>query len=122
MESFFEKIGGRKFIFSLVALIVGTVVELKTERGISANFVALLVGVSGAFITGNALVTNKAISSGLGDGAPSNEGAEPNAVSQDDIAEMKAQLSKSSELLENVGASVANVQKMAAAILKGTNL
>lgn len=112
----FEKLGGRKFLFSILTLVVGTIVEVKTERGVSVNFVTLLLGVSGVFITGNALITSKALSTGNGEGAPAAPSAD--SVSKEDISEVKSQLEVATKLLTNVGTSVDNVQKLSASILR----
>jgi hypothetical protein len=112
----FEKLGGRKFLFSILTLVVGTIVEVKTERGVSVNFVTLLLGISGVFITGNALITSKALSTGNGEGAPS--APSNDSVSKEDISEVKSQLEVATKLLTNVGTSVDNVQKLSASILR----
>lgn len=60
----FEKLGGRKFVLSLLVIAVGTAVQILSPNGVTSEFVALLVGVAGVFGAANAVVTNKAISEG----------------------------------------------------------
>lgn len=61
MKAILEALGGRKFLLTLAILALATVIELKTERGISEQFVALLVGVLGVFSAANATITAKAM-------------------------------------------------------------
>jgi hypothetical protein len=62
-----EKFGGRKFFLALVAVLVGTVVEVTTTRGVSGAFAGLLAGIVAAFGAANAAITNKAMTLGAGD-------------------------------------------------------
>ena len=49
----FEKIGGRKFVYIILILSIGTAVDLLTERGLSSNLLYLLMGGAGIYVTGN---------------------------------------------------------------------
>lgn len=71
MKDLIEGLGGRKFIFTLLIIGVGTAVELYTERGMTQNFVALLLGSAGIFAAGNS--ASKFIGGKFGVGLP--EGA-----------------------------------------------
>lgn len=57
-----EALGGRKFLLTLIVLIIGTVIEVRTERGISQAFVALALGLVATFHTANTVITNKTAS------------------------------------------------------------
>ena len=45
----------RKLWFTIAALIIGTVVDLKTERGLSDNLRQLLLYLAGLYVFGNNL-------------------------------------------------------------------
>ncbi len=53
----FQKIGGRKFVVSIVAMIVGGAVDVFGPKGLSIEFMSLLVSVVGIFSGANAIVT-----------------------------------------------------------------
>jgi hypothetical protein len=57
----FEKMGGRKFVLTMIVLAIGTLIELNTERGVSDGFTALLIGASAVFGFSNAAVSMKAL-------------------------------------------------------------
>lgn len=61
MQKILEALGGRKFLLTLVVLALAAVIELKTERGISEQFVALLIGVLGVFSAANATISSIAM-------------------------------------------------------------
>lgn len=61
MQKILDALGGRKFLLTLVVLALAALIELKTERGISEQFVALLIGVLGVFNAANAVITTKAM-------------------------------------------------------------
>ena len=54
-----EALGGRKFLLALVILAVGTVVQLKSDHGVTESFTALLIGIMGVFGASNAMVSIK---------------------------------------------------------------
>lgn len=49
----FAKLGGRKLVFTLLAISVGVAVDLFTERGLSQNLKELLIFVGGIYTIGN---------------------------------------------------------------------
>lgn len=57
-----EKMGGRKFVLTLLMIGVGTVIEVVTERGLSATFAGFLGAILAAYSAANAVITNKAMS------------------------------------------------------------
>ena len=48
-----QKLGGRKFILTLIAMAIGTAIEIYTTRGISPSFAGLLAGLITAFSAAN---------------------------------------------------------------------
>ncbi len=50
----FDKLGGRKFVMTLLMISVATAIDLCTARGLSENMMMLLMSAAGIFITGNA--------------------------------------------------------------------
>jgi len=62
METLFDKMGGRKFVLTMIILVAGGLVEAFGKNGLSANFVALLLGASTVFGVANAAVTLKGMS------------------------------------------------------------
>jgi len=55
----FQRLGGRKFLLAIIVIGVGTAVEIVTERGVSANFAALLGGIVAAFSAANFAVSRE---------------------------------------------------------------
>lgn len=49
----FEKIGGRKFIFMVIAVVVGLVVDLNSANGLSTNLKDLIIYVGAIYALGN---------------------------------------------------------------------
>lgn len=98
MGNLFNKLGGRKFALAMIILVLGLVVELLGKNGLSANFVALLLGSSTIFGVANAAVTIKR------SGDVQAAAMEPAGVSNGDEANMKADLL--ADRVENVTSEV----------------
>lgn len=49
----FERLGGRKLVFMLLAIGAGVCIDLYSERGLSANLKELMIYVGGLYILGN---------------------------------------------------------------------
>lgn len=126
MEKLFAALGGRKAIFTGIIIVVGTVVELKTERGISANFVALLLGAGGLFTAGNN-VSKYIYGKFNNEGAGSTEGGEDGNIAgianvdelHTKINQIQEQLASTGTLLEGVTLSTGNTQKLIVAAMQG---
>lgn len=58
-QTMFDKIGGRKFVLTIVILLFGSLLEAFGKNGLSANMVALLLGAGGIFGVANAATTIK---------------------------------------------------------------
>lgn len=56
-----DRFGGRKFLALLLTLALGTAAELLAPKGLSANFVYLLLGMYGLFTAGNVGITMKSL-------------------------------------------------------------
>lgn len=54
-NSILTKLGGRKFLFMLVLLVVGIVIDLFTQRGLSDNFKEVMIYLAAIYIAGNGL-------------------------------------------------------------------
>lgn len=116
-----ERLGGRKFLLTLIAVAVGTAVELTTARGITTSFAGLLAALVAAYGAANAVITNKGIT--MNAAAEGTEEA-ADAVSNVDFAPIETKLNelaeqqmKQAELLANVGLSAQNTNKLLAAAL-----
>jgi hypothetical protein len=59
-QTLFDKLGGRKFVLTLIVIAVATAVQILSPTGVTEAFSALLVGVTGVFGAANAFVTTKA--------------------------------------------------------------
>lgn len=73
MSNFLDAIGGRKFAATLLALALGTGVELLKDGGLGEAYVMLLVGAIGVFSGANALVSWRGMEVGA---KPASEPAE----------------------------------------------
>lgn len=114
----FEKIGGRKFVLTMIVLAIGTIIELNTERGVSDGFTALLIGASAVFGLSNAAVSMKALTVKEGQAessSASEEGVETvtvpvvDEVAKAEIAELQRvvtaqqeQIARATELLRQI--------------------
>lgn len=57
MKNVLDYLGGRKFVLSLMLMVTGLLVDILSARGLSENYLYLLMSVSGLFTIGN--VTGK---------------------------------------------------------------
>lgn len=58
-QSFLRRISSTKFLMSIIAIAVGTGIELYTVRGLSAEMAGLLVFIVGIFGAANTVLTAK---------------------------------------------------------------
>lgn len=61
-----QKLGGRKFLLTLLAIAVGTAIELLTERGLTAAFAGLMGTLIAAFGLANAGIERAHVKSNEG--------------------------------------------------------
>lgn len=70
-QSIFDKVGGRKFIASLVVLGIAAAIEIYGKSGLSTNMAGLLAAVYATFSASNAFTTAKSlVASGEAEQAP----------------------------------------------------
>lgn len=50
-----DKLGGRKLIFVIISLLVGTIVDLKAPGGLSSNLKDLIIALGAMYVCGNVL-------------------------------------------------------------------
>ena len=55
MKTLWDKIGGRKFIITVILLISGAVIDIYTDRGLSTNYKELMIFLAAIYITGNGI-------------------------------------------------------------------
>lgn len=104
----FDILGGRKMALTLLAVAVGTAIELMTDRGLSPTFGTFLAGAVASFSAANVITTFKA----LGLSTTTSQADAPPAIHPDVIAAVtqlkqesdqhKAEISKAVDLIENV--------------------
>lgn len=54
-----SKIGGRKFLLAVAAMVIATCLQLKYGQGVTAEYTALLIGLVSAFTVGNAITKHE---------------------------------------------------------------
>ena len=115
-----DMIGGRKFLLTLIILGLASVIELKTDRGISQQMVALLIGVLGVFSAANAHITSKTLGLQKVEVTPLTEGdsKEPE-VSEQSIPEQVPQSSLVEEALHQVLINQREHSEVLNAVAKG---
>ena len=113
--SVFDYLGGRKFCLGIIALGIGTGVQLFGAHPVDASFAGLLIGIVGTFSVANAAITN------YGPGQPDNSQQAPPAIDLSPIHsrvdELQAQVEANSETVANVATSAANNNKVLQALL-----
>jgi hypothetical protein len=95
MESgtFLDKLGGRKFLMSLICMAAGIVIELYGKNGLSANMVALIGAIYATFTGANAFITGKSIN---------NSSEESSAAAPVDLTPIQAQMDKQQQQLAGI--------------------
>jgi hypothetical protein len=59
-----DKLGGRKFLMALFVLGIGAFIDVRSEKGISTEMVALITAIYATFSASNAMLTSKELSVG----------------------------------------------------------
>lgn len=59
-----DKLGGRKFLMALFVLGIGAFIDVRSEKGISTEMVALITAIYATFSASNAILTSKELSVG----------------------------------------------------------
>lgn len=110
----FEKMGGRKFVLSLIVIAVGTAVQILSPHGVTESFTALLIGVAGVFGASNAFVSAKsvgAVSEATDVASEPALPAGPSPEQEEQIKALEAQLAQQSQV-------IAQLQSIAKQLLK----
>lgn len=122
MEKIIVALGGRKFLFTIGVVVVGTLIELKTDRGISSNFVTLLLGAAGLFTTGNSV--SKLIYGKYDSSSEATESTVDLGTYSADVKalvtridDVQSKVASTTALLETIAQSTANTQKILGAAL-----
>lgn len=119
-SSLMDKLGGRKFLLSLVVLLIGTGVQLYAKSGVTEAFVALLLGALGVFNAANTVVSRAALKVANADSPAPEEAAEPppaviDAQALDSLAgrvnAIEAQVGQHQSALITLGNAVDTVNK-----------
>lgn len=129
--SLLQRVGGRKFLLALIVIALGTVIELYTQRGITASFAGLLTAIVASFSAanyGNTKEYYKQQAASKGDTSSKNlekeirqlkklveqaveQSSSPEA--QEAVTELRENLRSIKELSEHIGNSVVNVANIA---------
>ena len=56
-RTWLDKLGGRKFVLTIVVIAVGTTVQLLAPGGCNPSYASLLIGICAAFNAANSVVT-----------------------------------------------------------------
>ncbi len=119
---FFDNIGGRKMALTILAIVVGTIIETVTERGLSTSFAGLLAGLVAAYSATNMMITNSAMKMSGGNVADKDDGyileSLNNVQSQIDQLTKNADqvLEKQAADIEATKATVVNLGKVVTAM------
>jgi ribose 5-phosphate isomerase len=128
----FEILGGRKMTLTWVAMLLGTAIEIGTERGISETFAMFLAGAVASFSAANVVTTFRAlgveskpqVSPEAIDGSPAITDL-TNAVVQlkgeldESKAETKRELEAGAQAVHTMASTIENMRKVIVAISKG---
>jgi hypothetical protein len=124
-----EKLGGTKFLMTLIAMGIGTAVEILKPSGLGATFAGLLAGLVATYGVANTMITNKALATmpDLGEEpvaqpeVKQEAPAAPNTSQTDYVAQALQDLSnmqaKQGELILNIAETSTNTNKLLAGAL-----
>jgi len=60
-RTWLDSLGGRKFVLTIIVIIVGTAVQLVAPGGCNPSYASLLIGICAAFNAANSVVTTTAM-------------------------------------------------------------
>lgn len=112
-----EKLGGRKFLLALIAVVIGALVETLSKNGMSATFGSYMAGLVIAFNATNHM-SNVAALNAAGSTQPG-EGITAEHVEgvQVKLDAVHSAVKSVQDIAAAVGTSVANTNKLVAASL-----
>lgn len=112
-----EKFGGRKFILTILLVVIGVLVDVFSAKGISQELVALFIGIMTVYGASNAAISMKALKvEGTGSQSETAVASDPSAQ----IAEVSQQVQQIGHAIEAIGLSSTNTNKLLMAALKQT--
>lgn len=128
-----EKMGGRKFLTTLFAMVVGGYLEVKGPNGLSMEMATLLIGLVGSFSVSNFLSLRSALASSngrrkeiaegtgqvAGEGPSDPEKIEelPQEVPAVDMSQNDAELQQLKQTVGQLSTAVINLNKLVRASL-----
>jgi len=119
-NSLIEKLGGRKFVLAMIAVAVGTAIEVTTTRGVSGSFAGLLAGIVAAFGAANAVITNRAMSVEADASEPVGELTPAVDLSpiNNELAAVKDIQGRQGQVIEQLAQGLSNNNKLVTALFK----
>lgn len=109
------KLGGRKFVVTLVAVVAGLLTH-GLGAGLTTEVVTLLLGVVGIFVSGNAMTTIKSL--GLGN---KSEPVADAVVTENPVASIQAQLDSIQQTVESAAQLTLQTQQIILAAVEQGN-
>ena len=106
------KLGGRKFILALIAMGIGTFIEIYTVRGVSTSFAGLLAGLVAAFSAANFAVSAQHFKAGgaKGDDKLVKTIAEASKNNSHSLASLQEKMEESINLQTEIAKTAAQTQ------------
>jgi len=116
-----ERFGGRKFVLTLLVILLATAVELFTERGMTEWFAGLLIGLVGVYGAANVSVSRKAIEAEIQGQEQDGAQAVPTPPSVDPVAieELKAQVASQAETMQAIAENTRLTNQLLTAAAQG---
>jgi hypothetical protein len=114
-----EKLGGRKFLLTLLVLSTATAIELLTARGITEWYAGLLIGIVGVYGASNVAITRKALTASEESASAIEVPASTQVSSQ--LEALQAEVTSQSAALAQVAETVSLTNQVLAAAARGMN-
>lgn len=111
----FEKIGGRKFVLSVLSMLLGVGVVL-AGKPLTFELTGLIVGILAAFTGGNVMVSKAAINSNGGKMAETSD-EDVSEPSQEAAPTNSEQLNRIETTVNQIALSTANTNKLLVAAI-----
>lgn len=125
----FELLGGRKMTLTWVAMLLGTAIEIGTERGISETFAMFLAGAVASFSAANVINTIKTSTGASSEvqaiGTQQLANATESALVKLDTkieeskAETKKELEAGAAAVQGLASTIENMKKILTALATG---
>jgi TolA-binding protein len=118
-----DKLGGRKFVLTILMLIIGSVVEVKSANGMSAVFAGFLAAMLAAFSTANVIATKATASMSAKDesgGELAETVTQLDNVNGSKLESIESQLNSVQDTILAIGQTTLNTQKLIQGALGAT--